>query len=1168
MSVTASPAVDRHPLSVGQRRMWFLQARDPEDTTLNICVAYRLSGALDVARLRAAVDTVAARHDVLRTTYGVDAEGEPYQVRSEGISLPWQTHDVSGLPPADRARRVAVLARREFARSFDLAAEPPLRPTLVRTAATEHVLLLAVHRICWDDDSWPVFFAEVDAAYNGHEMAALPARFIDIEVTLAAEVNAAAPANAAARADINAAEINAAVDRSATGTADTAAFDTAAVVNVAAPAAAGLARVTDVVPPAAAGAARAAAGAAPAAAGAAPGTDDTVRAAHDTVRAAHDTARAADSAARAADDTDDAAAVAYWRSVLRPLPDPLLLPGSAVMNPSKRADRATIALPRDLLDRVDSYARDHAATPFAVLLAAYAALVERYTAAGDFLVSIPVTNRRSAAARRLIGYFGNTLLLRPTPHSAATFGELVAATERHCREALAHGRVGIDRIVREANPERVAGRDGMDQLVRLGFSTRESTHGFTLDGVTSTRLDQLGAPTAQVPLALAVVTDSAGDALVEAEYQVDVLTRPLVESMLEHYVRLLDSALAAPHRRIGDLDMLGARDRDAVLAASRGAVAEIAPTTMVGLFERSVAAAPHTLALVSDTAELTYAALDRRVNRLAHWLIRRGVGAEDLVGLRLGASIEFLVAVYAVLKAGAAYLPIDPADPVDRVDYLIEDAGPCLVLGRAELELAEELAAALPESAPTDDDRVRPLRPANLAYVIYTSGSTGRPKGVPVAHAAIAEHVLSFIADWGMTSDDRLLQSSSVGFDASLLDIFVTLALGARLVVPKPGAFQDIRYVAELIAERGVTVLHMVPSMLSTFLQLPEISAWRALRRVPVGGEPLPGEVADRFAGVFDAELRNHYGPTEAVVCATHMPVDGPMGPGIVPIGIPNRNVHAYVLDAALHLVPAGVVGELYLGGAQLARGYLGRPGLTAASFVADPFTPGARLYRSGDLVRRNEFGELEFVGRADEQVKVRGYRIELGEVEAALSAHAAVARCVVLVADDPATGPMLAAYLVPAPDRTVDIERVRAHAAAVLPDYMVPRAFAVVDEIPRTASGKLDKRALPAPHGVVRRRRHREPATDAERRMCALFARLFARDRVGADDSFFDLGGHSLLVTRLAARIHAEFGVELAVRTIVDMPTVAELAAAVADRTASARPQEPPHRAATIAPV
>lgn len=1059
MSETASPAPDRHPLSAGQRRMWFLQTRDPEDTTLNICVAYRLSGALDVARLRAAVDTVAARHDVLRTTYGVDAEGEPYQVRSEGISIPWQTYDVSGLPPADRTRRVAVLARREFARCFDLAAEPPLRPTLVRTAATEHVLLLAVHRICWDDDSWPVFFAEVDAAYNGHELAAPPARFVDIEVPAAALENDIA----------------------------TATFD---------------------------------------------------------------------------------AAVAYWRSVLRPLPEPLLLPGSAVTNPSKRADRATITLPRDLLDRVDAYARERAATPFAVLLAACAALVERYTAAGDFLISIPVTNRRSAAARRLIGYFGNTLLLRLTPHSAATFGELVAATERHRREALAHRGVGIDRIVREANPERVAGRDGMDQLVRLGFSTRESGHGFTLDGVTSTRLDELGAPTAQVPLALAVVTDGGGDALVEAEYQVDVLTRPLVESMLEHYVRLLDSALAAPHRRIGDLDMLGARDRDAVLAASRGAVADIAPTTMVALFERSVAAAPHTLALVSDTAELTYAALDRRVNRLAHWLIRRGVGAEDLVGLRLGTSIEFLVAVYAVLKAGAAYLPIDPADPADRVDYLIEDAGPRLVLGRAELELAEELAAALPESAPTDTDRVRPLRPANLAYVIYTSGSTGRPKGVPVAHAAIADHVLSFIADWGMTSDDRLLQSSSVGFDASLLDIFVTLALGARLVVPKPGAFQDIRYVAELIAERGVTVLHMVPSMLSTFLQLPEISAWRALRRVPVGGEPLPGEVADRFAGVFDAELRNHYGPTEAVVCATHMPVDGPMGPGIVPIGIPNRNVHAYVLDAALHLVPAGVVGELYLGGAQLARGYLGRPGLTAASFVADPFTPGARLYRSGDLVRRNEFGELEFVGRADEQVKVRGYRIELGEVEAALSAHAAVARCVVLVADDPATGPMLAAYLVPAPDRTVDIERVRAHAAAVLPDYMVPRAFVLVDEIPRTASGKLDKRALPAPHGVVRRRRHREPATAAERRMRALFARLFARDRVGADDSFFDLGGHSLLVTRLAAQIRAEFGVELPVRTIVDTPTVAELAAAVAARTTSAAPPEPPHRAATATPA
>ncbi|MFI6363252.1 amino acid adenylation domain-containing protein [Nocardia sp. NPDC050630] len=1032
-TIRRSKPGERHPLSAGQRRMWFLQTRDPADTTLNICVAYRLTGALDEARLRDALAAVVSGHDILRTTYGLDESGEPYQVVRADLGLSWQTHDLTDLPAAARARRLEVLARREFGRPFDLATDSPLRVSLVRTGGDEFALLLVAHHISWDDDSWAVFFTELNAAYRAESVQTLRAQFVDVAVF---------------------------------------------------------------------------------------------------------------------GDITDSADIDYWRAALRPLPESLELPGPAAVATAaaKQSDRCTLPLPAELVGRVEAFARAHGATAFMVWLAAYDAVIHRYTAATDFLVSVPVTVRRDAA-ESLIGYFGNTLLLRATIGAEDTFARFTDTIRDTCLGAFAHQNVGIDRVVREANPDRIGGRDGLEQLVRLGFGMRRSAQGFDLAGVEATLLD-LGSAVAQVPLGLTVVTEADG-AYLEAEYRIADLDRALVEQLLGHYLQLLDSALANPDRRLGDIDMLGAADRAAILALSHGPIVAAEPTTMVALFENQVAATPDALAIVAPAehdTELSYAELNRRANRLAHWLIGRGLGTEDIVGLRLSNSVEFVVAVLGVLKSGAAYLPIDPAYPQDRIDYLVEDAQPRLVLGREELDAAESAAVGLPDTDPGDADRVRPLLPGHLAYVIYTSGSTGKPKGVPVPHAAIAEHLAGFVAEWSMTAEDRLLQSSSVSFDASLLDIFVTLTLGARLVIPKPDAFRDIPYVAELITRCGVTVLHMVPSMLSTFLLLPEVSEWRALRHVPVGGEALPGEVADKFAGVFDAELRNHYGPTEAVVCATHMNVEGPQGTRIVPIGVPNQNVTVYLLDAALQLVPSGVVGEIYLGGAQLARGYLNRRGSTAERFVADPFAPGARLYRTGDLARRNAHGEIEFVGRADEQVKVRGFRIELGEVEAAIASYPGVGHCVVIAVDDAAVGAMLAAYVVAAnglSESTLDIDGVRRHAAATLPEYMVPSAFAVIDEIPLTVHGKLDRRALPDPERATAHR-YREPSTATEIRLAGLFAQIFGREQIGADDSFFELGGHSLLATRLVVRIRTEFGVEIDVRAPFDTPTVAGLAALI----------------------
>jgi mycobactin peptide synthetase MbtE len=1016
---------ERYRLSPGQLRMWFVQAMDAADTTLNICVGYQLTGALDQARLRAAVSYVVARHAVLRTTYGVDGDGVPYQAFRDDVDVPWQEHEWTDLAEDSQ---IEALVRDEFGRPFDLANELSLRITLGRTGADDFVLLLVLHHICWDDDSWAVFFSELSAAYNGHQLTGQAPQYVAVEVL----ENSADPA----QADID-----------------------------------------------------------------------------------------------------------YWRNRLQPPPEPLELPGSALANPSKRADSRTRALSAGLFGRVESFAHECAASPFMVLLAAFSLLVRRYTGTPDFVVAVPITERR-AAAGQAIGYFGNTLLLRIVMNSHDTFASLVDAVRETCLGGFARQSVGIDRVVRFANPERTTGRDGAEQLVRLGFSMRKNPSGLEFDGVDARRIE-LGASTAQLPLALAIVLDPQG-VFAELEFQTDVLSGGLADQLLAHYVRLLDNALREPGRRISSLDIFGTSELAAVMAQSHGELVATPATTMVAVLESALARTPDAVAVVADDVELTYAELHRRANRLARWLIGKGIGAEDIVGLRMTISIEFIVATLAVLKAGAAYLPIDPDYPADRVEYLVVDSQPRMVIGPEEFGAAETAATPMPDVALSDADRIHPLRPEHLAYVIYTSGSTGRPKGAAVTHRAIAEHADGFIAEWSVGAEDRVLQLTSVSFDASLAEIFGTLSLGACLIVPKPERLVDISYFVDLITRHAVTTIQLVPSVLSALLGLAQATQWPSLRHMAVGGEALPGEVADKFASRFDAELRNHYGPTEAVICSTHMPVEGPKGTGVVPIGVPNRNVYTYVLDEELRLVPAEVVGELYLGGVQLARGYLGRSAMTAERFVADPFNPGMRLYRSGDLVRRNICGQLEFVCRADEQVKVRGFRIEPGEVESVLSTHPAVSRCRVVIHNTGAA-PVLAAYVVPVAHEglsaRIDLNELRAHAASVLPGYMVPGAFAVIPEIPLTVSGKLDKRALPDPIPVVAGN-YREPATPTECRVCAIFARLFDCERVGAEDSFFRLGGHSLLAARLVAQIRAEFGIDLAIRSVFDTPTPTGLAA------------------------
>lgn len=1012
-SAPAQPA--QTGLSDGQRRMWFVQAFDPTGVLLNISLSYRLTGALDAERLHTALRAVARRHPLLRTTYSADADGEPKETLHEDLQPGWAFHDLSEMSERARGLRLEVLAQREFGTAFDLTTDSPLRITLVRLRADEHVMLLVAHHIAWDDGCWRIFFTDLTRAYEGAALDPAPAM-------------AAVPAG---------------------------------------------------------------------------------------------------------NDSED---LDYWRQVMAQPPEPLELPGpnGSAVPTAYRSQRATITLAPATAAKVTELARDTGSTPYMVLLAAFGALIHRYTHTDDFLVATPVLNRGSEEA---LGYYGNTVVMRLRPQGRNGFRDLLAVTRDTALGAFAHQRINLDRVVAEINPDR---RHGAERMTRISFGFREPDGGgFRPDGVHCVRGELRGHVT-QLPLGFMVEWDGRenGTVTVEAEHLTEIISADLAARMLDSFAVLLEDALTDPDRPLARLDLLSPADAEWLRAVSTGEDFHTPPMTLAAAVENQAAATPDNIAVVYEGRHYTYREINENSNRLAHWLIDRGIGAEDRVAVLMDKSPELVISALGIIKAGAVYLPVDPGYPEDRLTYILADSDPKVVLRELPAELADHRA-----DNPTDTDRVRPLRPENTAYLIYTSGSTGLPKGVPVAHRPVAEYFAWFGDEYQVTEADRLLQVASQGFDVSIGEIFGMLAAGARLVIPKPDGLTDIGYLTDLLRDEGVTSMHFVPSLLGLFLSLPGVNEWRTLQRVPIGGEALPGEVADKFHAMFDALLHNFYGPTETVINCSRYKVDGKQGSRIVPIGTPKINTTIHLLDDHLQPVPVGVIGEIYIGGTHVAHGYHQRFGLTAERFVADPFNPGRRMYRSGDLARRNTDGDIEFVGRADEQVKIRGFRIELGEVSAAISVDPSVGQAVVIAADVPGLGKSLVAYVTPAADgATVEIDRIRSRVAAALPEYMIPAAYVEIGEIPITAHGKIDRRALPEPEISVATV-FREPATDTERQVAGLFGELLGREQVGADDSFFELGGHSLLATKLVAAVRSRCRVDIGVQEIFELATVGAIA-------------------------
>ncbi|MEV4234561.1 non-ribosomal peptide synthase/polyketide synthase [Nocardia sp. NPDC050408] len=856
--------------------------------------------------------------------------------------------------------------------------------------------------------------------------------------------------------------------------------------------------------------------------------------------------------------------IRYWSNELADLPDVLTLPGDrprpAVA--SGRGARYAFTIDAATHHRLRDVAEGANASLFMVLHAAFATLLAKLAGQQDIAIGTPVAGRGAAALDGLVGMFVNTLVLRTDVRPELTFAELIAAVRDGDLRALAHADVPFERLVEVLHPERSAARHPLFQVM-LDFQNTAQTS-LELAGLAASMLD-IDTRTAKFDLQLTLSADAA-DMAATFEYATDLFDARTVASFATRLQRVLD-AVADPHVRIGDIDLLADDERALILDAWNATTHPVdVDATLVSLFEAQVARTPDAPAVTfegeslahpspdhhppsSRSATLTYAEFAGRVNRLARLLVSIGVGPETTVAIGMRRSVDLVVAIYAVLTAGGAYVPVDPEHPAERVGHSLRMARPGCVLTRSEdgLDLGTDRAWAVLDvdlfdtsdysDAPlTDDDRLGPLVPGNTAYVIFTSGSTGRPKGVAVSHAAIVNRLVWMRETYALTGADVVLQKTPATFDVSVWEFFWPLQVGARLVVARPDGHRDPAYLARVIRRERVSVAHFVPSMLVVFVAEPAVAECDSLRMVFVSGEALAPKPAHRLRELTGAAVHNLYGPTEAAVDVTgHEVTDADVD--TVPIGGPVFNTQVYVLDARLRPVPVGVAGELYLAGAQLARGYIGRPDLTSDRFVANPFGDGARMYRTGDLVTWRADGVLEYSGRTDFQVKLRGLRIELGDIESALTAMDSIAQAVVVLRDEQ----QLVAYVVA--ETQVDSDALKSALSMQLPAYMVPAAFVVLDDFPLNASGKLDRKALPAP--VFEAAVFRAPVTATQEIVARTFAEVLNVELVGLDDDFFALGGNSLNATQVVARLGAALDMRLPVRMLFEAATVVALATA-----------------------
>nr|AKA59492.1 non-ribosomal peptide synthetase [uncultured bacterium AZ_379] len=1040
-AIRPRPRAADAPLSFAQQRLWFLHELYPDNFAHNIADAYRLRGPLNEICLRASLDAIARRHDVLRTTFATNAQDEVVQVVHEPQPCPLPVTEVPGVGPAERLATARQMARERVRRPFDLRRLPLWHAELLRLGADDHVLLLWFHHAIADRWSFGVLADELCAIYRATlagevpALGALPIQYADFAVW------------------------------------ERQRFDRGAL-------------------------------------------DPHLH---------------------------------YWRRQLAGV-EPVALPFDH-MRPAVRTFEGRqfcVHVPPAVVRRLTETARRHNATLFTVLAAGMAALLSRYSGQEDVAFGAAVSNRTRLELEPLVGLLVNMLVLRTDVSGNPSFSDLIRRVRETIMQAHEHRDVPFEKLVEILVPERDLSRP---PLVNIGLTFFNlSGRGLAMPGIAVDPF-QFDAGIAQLDIDVAL-TERDEQVTVDVSYAADLFDPATIERLFTSYSRLLEAAADDPSLSVAALPVVDDEHARELLAWGDAPAPEAPPLRPIHeLFEQQAAATPHEVAVSCDERQLTYAELNSRANRVARCLRDAGIGPESVVGVYAGRSPEAIVACLAVLKAGGAYLPLDPEYPPERVARILADARASIavvsgdVAGRLPAHVQTISAGDEEAGAHGGDDLAVSSAPGSLAYVVYTSGSTGEPKGVMVEHGGVVNLCWWMKHRAGLRPGEVTCWFGSPAFDISVMEIWPSLLAGARIDIIRDSRLAPHELQRRLI-ERGVTVAVFAVAVAEELLAL-DWPAAVPLRIVFTGADRL----RRRPRPAIPFELVNNYGPTETTVLASSGRVD-PHGSGFPRIGTPLWNTRLYVLDAHRQLVPEGVTGELYVAGAGVARGYLGRPDETAERFIDDPYgPPGARCYRTGDLVRwRN--GELEFVGRSDDQVKLRGYRVELAEIESVLRRQPGIRDAAARVVQEEDGRARLVGYVVTADRAPADAAALLHALHQELPAFMVPSAIVELAEMPLTTTGKIDRARLPVPdepqiHGP-------EPRDRAEAVVADVWARALGVSRIGVHDDFFELGGHSLLAMQAASQLRRELGVDIDVRSIFEYPTVE---AFVSNVVAASRP-------------